>query len=222
MTFASAMPSTFIIANWELMILTLTNVTILTSISQNGIPSRVAIFHHRQHIVCLSYSSHGMRGHSPLMNDLFWERRKFHLSFSGRDMSWNVWNRPSGSSIVDMGIWSNIIKSPSPKWYMPFLNMIIYIDTHRSDISPYSYLVTELDLITIFEVITLFREVSIGYLQLVRIANRGRLLLRTPGPVIFWTCICFNSFYICHVYGPFEFRTSIGTSLLLHIIIYLY
>ena len=29
-------------------------------------------------------------------------------------------------------------------------------------------------------------------LQRVRLANRGRLLLRTPGPVPFWTCICSN------------------------------
>ena len=53
----------------------------------------------------------------------------------------------------------------------------------------------------------------------VRLANRGRLLLRTPGPVPFGICICFNVETIlswtCHVYGPFEFRTSLGTSILL-------
>ena len=52
-----------------------------------------------------------------------------------------------------------------------------------------------------------------------RLANRGRLLLRTPGPVPFWTCICSNVETIlswtCHVYGPFESRTSLGTSILL-------
>ena len=55
-------------------------------------------------------------------------------------------------------------------------------------------------------------------LQLVRLANRGRLLLRTPGPVPFGTCICSNVETIlswnCRVYGPFEFRTSLGTSIL--------
>ena len=55
--------------------------------------------------------------------------------------------------------------------------------------------------------------------QRVRLANRGRLLLRTPGPVPFGTCICSNFETIlswtCHVYGPFEFRTSLGTSILL-------
>ena len=58
-------------------------------------------------------------------------------------------------------------------------------------------------------------------LQRVRLANRGRLLLRTPGPVPFGTCICSNVETIlswtCHVYGPFEFRTSLGTSILLNI-----
>ena len=41
----------------------------------------------------------------------------------------------------------------------------------------------------------------------------------TPGPVPLGTCICSNVetiiFWTCHVYGPFEFRTSIGTSILL-------
>ena len=44
-------------------------------------------------------------------------------------------------------------------------------------------------------------------LQRVRLTNRGRLLLRTPGPVPFRTCICSNVETIlswtCHVYGPF-------------------
>ena len=61
-----------------------------------------------------------------------------------------------------------------------------------------------------------------GTLQRVRLANRGRLLLRTPGPVPFGTCICSNVETIlswtCHVYGPFESRTSLGTSILLLII----
>ena len=55
-------------------------------------------------------------------------------------------------------------------------------------------------------------------LQRVRLANRGRLLLWTPGPVPFWACICSNVETIlswtCDVYGPFEFRASLGTSIL--------
>ena len=57
-------------------------------------------------------------------------------------------------------------------------------------------------------------------LQRVRLANRGRLLLRTPGPVPFRTCICSYVETILswtrHIYGPFEFRTSLGTSILLY------
>ena len=49
--------------------------------------------------------------------------------------------------------------------------------------------------------------------------RRGRLLLRAPGPVPFGTCICSNIetnlSWTCHVYGPFEFWTSLGTSILL-------
>ena len=64
---------------------------------------------------------------------------------------------------------------------------------------------------------------SIGHLQRVRLANRGRLLLRTPGPVPFGTCICSNIEIFhsctCHVYRPFEFRTSLGTSILLSVFI---
>ena len=43
------------------------------------------------------------------------------------DMSWNVCNRPSGSFMVDMGISSNIMKSPFP-CYMTFWDMTMYND----------------------------------------------------------------------------------------------
>ena len=63
---------------------------------------------------------------------------RLHLSSSDRDMSWYVWNRPSGSFMVDMGISSNIMKSPSPKCYMTFWDMTIYNDTPNwSDITPF-------------------------------------------------------------------------------------
>ena len=66
-------------------------------------------------MVCLSHSSYGMQGLAPLMNVLFCERRDFHVSFLGSGMSGNVLNRPSGSSMVDMGISTDYIKFPSPK-----------------------------------------------------------------------------------------------------------
>ena len=56
-------------------------------------------------------------------------------------------------------------------------------------------------------------------MQRVWLANRGHLLLQTPGPVAYGTCICSNvetiHSWTCHVYEPFEFRTSLGTSILL-------
>ena len=106
------------------------------------------------------------------------------------------------------------VEASSPKCYIN----VIYSDTlHWSDISPNRDSVTELDLITVFDAITLFREVSIGHLQRGRLANRGRLVLQTPGPVPFGTYICSNVETIlswtCHVYGPFVFRTSLGISI---------
>ena len=73
---------------------------------------------------------------------------------------------------------------------------------------------------TLIPILTLLQNFG-GFhrtLQRVRLANRGRLLLRTPGPVPFGTCICSYVETIlswtCHVYGPLEFRTSLGTSIL--------
>ena len=47
-------------------------------------------------------------------------------------------------------------------------------------------------------------------LDILDTCDRRRLLLRTPGPVPFGTCICSNVETIlswtCHIYGPFEFR----------------
>ena len=66
--------------------------------------------------------------------------------------------------MVDMGISSNILKSPFPKCYMTFLDMTMYNDTlNWSDITPICELITpicelitELDFITNFDLITKF------------------------------------------------------------------
>ena len=52
-------------------------------------------------------------------------------------------------------------------------------------------LITELDFITALTLLPNFGGFH-RTLQRVRLANRGRLLLRTPGPVPFGTCICSN------------------------------
>ena len=99
-----------------------------------------------------------------LINVLFWVRHDFHLSSSDKDMSGNVWNRPSGRFMVDMGISSNIMKSPSPNCYMTFWDMVIYSDNlNWSDITPIFEPITELDVITNFDLITKFREVSMEH-----------------------------------------------------------
>ena len=195
-----------------------TNVTISTSISQT-FRSWVAIFHLRQPMVFLSHSSYGMPGLAPLMNVLFKGRRDFHLSSSDRDMLWKVWNRPSESFMVDMGISSNIRS-------LPFPNVTWLSGTWPCTMTPsidqtlhqFANLLPNWNLLPILTLLPNFGGFH-RTLQRVRLANRGRLFLRTPGTVPFGTCICSNVETIlswtCHLYGPFEFRTSLGTSILL-------
>ena len=64
----------------------------------------------------LSHNSSDTEGLTPLMNVLFCGRCDFPISFSGRDMSRNVWNRLLGSSMVGMGILPNT-RFPSPECY---------------------------------------------------------------------------------------------------------
>ena len=120
-------------------------------------------------------------------------------------VSGNDCNRLLGSSMVDIGTSSNNLKCTSPKWYMIFMGRAKYSDTlhHWSDFSVTRDLINELNLITGFDIIAKLREVSIEHLQREQLANRGRLLLWTPGPVAFWSCICSNAytglFWTCHV-----------------------
>ena len=112
------------------------------------------------------------------------------------------------------------MKSPSPKCYMTFWDMVIYSDTlNWSNISPFflTYHWTGP-----YYHFWPYYQISRGFhrtLQRVQLANIGRSLLRTSGPVPFWTCICSNVETIlswtCHIYGPSEFRTSLSTSILL-------
>ena len=69
-----------------------TNVTISISILQT-FRSWVATSHLRQPMAFLSHNLSDTPGLAPLMNVLFWGRCHFPISFSGRDMSRNVWNR---------------------------------------------------------------------------------------------------------------------------------
>ena len=68
--------------------------------------------------------------------------------------------------------------------YMRFRDMTIYSNTL---VTPICDLVTKLDVISEFDHTFKFWEVSIYHLRRMRLANRGRLFLRTPGPVPFGT-----------------------------------
>ena len=119
-------------------------------------------------------------------------------------------------SVPDMCIWSISLIKSDLKWCIHLLNF-----EHSSLLlfwlEEVSFLIiTELDLISDFDLFPNFGGFH-RTLQRVRLAYKGRLLLRTPGSVPFGTCICSNVetfFLTCHVYRPFEFRTSLGTSIL--------
>ena len=131
--------------------------------------------------------------------------------------------------IVAQEVLSSTLGSHHALWCLPLPNVTWHSGTwsyicdtlHLSDMSLNRDLVTELDLIAVFDVIAYFREVSTEYLQRVWQDNMEHLLLRTPGPVPFGTYICSNVetiiYWTCNVYGPFVFRTSRVTSLLLPI-----
>ena len=69
-----------------------TNVKISISILQT-FRSWVATSHLRPPMTFLSHNLSDTPGLAPLMNVLFWGRCDFPISFSGRDMLRNVWNR---------------------------------------------------------------------------------------------------------------------------------
>ena len=123
-------------------------------------------------------------------------------------------------------LWS-IWGSHKTLWSPPLSNVTWHIGTwpytmtHSIDqtLHQFAYLLPNWTLLTILTLLPNFGGFH-RILQRMRLANRGRLLLRTPGPVPFGTCICSNVETIlswtCHVYGPFESRTSLGTSVLLY------
>ena len=133
----------------------------------------------------------------------------------------NVWNRFSGNSMaIDIGISSNIIKSPFPNCYTAFLDMTIYSDTLPTVISHFtkSWTVTELDRITDFDLVTKFREFSIEHLQRMRLANWGRssghLVLSHLGLALVIMLRWFSPELV--MFPDFEFRTSLCNYIFLY------
>ena len=140
-----------------------TNVTISTSISQTFL-SWVAIFHLRQPMAFLSHSSYGMPGACSFYECFILKAVRLTSKLLEQGYVRERLKSSLMKFMVNMGISSNIIKFPSPKCYMTFLDMTIYSDTlYWSDITPICEHITELDLIIDFDLITKFREVSIEH-----------------------------------------------------------
>ena len=101
---------------------------------------------------------------------LSWGRRDFQISFSNRDTSRDAWNRNWGSCMVDIKQYEvslsqmlNDILWPDHIQWQPPTNQTLYRTRPFTE----------------------FWVVSIEHLRQVWHADRGRLLLRTPGPVPF-------------------------------------
>ena len=118
--------------------------------------------------------------------------------------------------MVDMGVSSTL-------WSLPLPNITWHSGTWPYTMTPsidqtLHQFANLLPNWTLLPVLTLLQNFGgfLRTLQRVRLVNRGRLLLWTPGSIPFGTCIWSNVETIlswtCHVYGPFEFRTSLGTS----------
>ena len=160
-----------------------TSVTFLISILQT-FRSWAATSHSRPPIAFLSHNSSDTPGLVPLINVLFWGPCDFPISFSGgickgtfeivsKEVLWAV----RGSYQTILGPLSrmlhDILDDKHLQWHHPLIRYYFW-PSYRSG----SY-----NRIWLF---TLLWEVSIEHLQRVRHANRGRLLLRTPGPVPLW------------------------------------
>ena len=103
----------------------------------------------------------------------------FQISFSNRDTPRNAWNRHWGNFMVDIrGSYQTI-------WSFPLTNV-----TWHSVTCPYTMTTPADQTLYRTQPFTEFLEVSIEHLRRLWHADRGRLLLRTPGPVPLRTCIC--------------------------------
>ena len=149
----------------------MTNVTIPISTSQI-FRSWVAIFQPRPPMASLFRSLYGMPGLAPRMDVLSWGRRDFQISFSNRDTSRNTWNRPLRKFY---GRYGDLIKQYEVS-LSQMLNDILWPD-HIQWQPPTDQ--------TLYRTLpfTEFWVVSIEHLRRLWHADRGLLLLRTPGPV---------------------------------------
>ena len=84
-----------------------------TTITSQTFRSWVVIFHLRQTMAFLSLSLYDTSGLAPSINVLFCGLGDIPVSYSNSDISWNAWNRHSGSFMVDSGILYSNKKFPS-------------------------------------------------------------------------------------------------------------
>ena len=138
----------------------MTNVTISISMSQI-FRSWVAIFQPCPPMASLFHSLYGMPGLAPRMDVLSWGRSDFQISFSNRKF---------------YGRYGDLIKQYEVS-LTRMLNDILWPD-HIQRQPPTDQ--------TLYRTrpFTEFWVVSIEHLRRVWHADRGRLLLRTPGPVL--------------------------------------
>ena len=122
--------------------------------------SWVVMFYLCQQPIGFSYHSwYSMPWLAPLLNDLIWGWHEFHIyKFFGQGYVGNIWNRLLGSSIVEMGSHQTI-------WSRPLLNIAQHSGTWPYTLAPSidqtcHKIVTKLDLITAFDLIYKFQEVS--------------------------------------------------------------
>ena len=168
------------------------NVTISTSISQT-FRSWVAIFPLRQPMVFLSHSSYGMQGLAPLTNAFFLRAARLSSKLLRQRY---VMERLKSSLRKFYGRYGDLIKH-----YAVSLSQMLHDILGHDHIQWHPELIRYYDSLRPYHRIWLYYRIWPYYpnfggfhrtLQRVWLANRGRLLLRTPGPVPFETCICSN------------------------------
>ena len=141
-------------------------------------------------------------------------------------MSWNVWNRPQE---VVWSIWG----SHQTLWSLPLPNVTWHSWTWQYTTTP-SIDQTLHQFASLLSNWTLLPILTFGgfhnTLQRMRLANRGRLLLRTPAPLLFGTCInilfscwdhsflnlsCLRTFWVLNIHRYFYFVPwTINTNIL--------
>ena len=133
----------------------------------------------------LSLSLFDTPGFAPRINVLFGGPGKFPVIYSNRDTSWNAWNRPSGSLMIDTGSYSTI-------WSLPLTNVKWHSDPWPGTVtSPPIILSTNFMILISNLTFTELQVVSKERLQRVWHASMERLPFRTPDSVPFFFFLIF-------------------------------